>query len=649
MNAWVDGKEVSLVEAPAFTYSLFDFINPSKTKGNKSTSIRIAADSRARAIFGGPVMAEARRKTYHIKMGDAGLTYWEGTVRVEKWTRNEVECSAVGGNASWMEAAKALRLRDIEAGISEPITAAYQVATWTAQDGPLYFPLIDYGFVGDQPPDTNIPVARLRPAARAWWMVRKGFAQLGFGLVAKGRFEQIAPKLVMPNTADNINATQSELDSRIAVASVPLGLNIFTRTGGPIGSDTFIPEVSVEESDPSNSYNPATYAYSPNVLMSLQPSVSLLIRTEATGPFRPSVRVVGINNANQIINWGAQLTPTSQTGPIDQYEYEDLTLPASSIGVVPTRIALFVTNGQAGDTIQIQQLRVTWTPVQIPYQTGITLDLASTNPDWSLGQLVAELQAVTGCKFITNDSTGLVEAWLYDDLLRPIDQGIDLRGREDHTEPPEKLDEERPSQYLFRYKEDDKDKELERLKGESPSPGYGNADIDIGGLGNPVNISTGFAATAMGLSPDGLLIPIMRDTQLIGGGDQVKRVPRLLIADGVQEVTWRYNGALRGTGPRCYFLFPGLDLSLAFGPEPTTGSLSPGTVARWMGEFVRRIRESYALSIRLRWWDDELIKLDLRRPVMVSDGFHDGWYYVQKIEQKQFGVKAYTKTTLIQA
>ncbi|MBK7298606.1 MAG: hypothetical protein IPI91_19150 [Flavobacteriales bacterium] len=62
-----------------------------------------------------------------------------------------------------------------------------------------------------------------------------------------------------------------------------------------------------------------------------------------------------------------------------------------------------------------------------------------------------------------------------------------------------------------------------------------------------------------------------------------------------------------------------------------------------------RINNSFILDIDLRWWDDELVTLDKRAPIYVSDGYGGSWYYLLTIDQKRFGVDEYTRTELLQA
>ena len=265
-----------------------------------------------------------------------------------------------------------------------------------------------------------------------------------------------------------------------------------------------------------------------------------------------------------------------------------------------------------------------------------------------MAQLVKEVSTVLNVKFVTNDQTGGIEAWHYTDLLKTVGEGVDWRGKEDHSEAPEKVIPEVPSEYRFRYAEDDTDQQLEYFNSEAGTPGFGNANVSTDGYAEPEEIETKFGATGSATTLGGLFIPRMNK---IGGTYQVddykRKEPRLLIADGTLYGEWTFDSVAREAYPKVYFVWPGeTRWSLSFWNETRYGTTAAGTAEQYHRAFIERA-QAPTLEINLRLWDDELMGLDLTRPVLVSDGYHDGWYYVLEVDQKRFGVPEYTRCKLI--
>ena len=251
---------------------------------------------------------------------------------------------------------------------------------------------------------------------------------------------------------------------------------------------------------------------------------------------------------------------------------------------------------------------------------------------------------------VTNDNTGTVEISYFDDFLKPTDEGVDWTGKENHLERPKKVEPPIPRSYQFRYMEDDNDADLVDLSETAAYPGYGNADFLLdNGYDKPFEVEVKFAPTAMGLTFDTCFIPLMRKEDGTFQTDTYSYKPRILIADGVAEGAWKFDGVSRTQYPRAYFVNPGERYSLAFGQDQTYGTAAPGTVESYYRNRLQRINDSFILDISLRLWDDELAGIDFRKPVLVSDGYVSGWYYILKIDQKRFGVDEYTRVELLQA
>lgn len=648
MNARVDNIDVQLVEAPGFSYALFDRLDPARTKGNSSTTIAVVNTNAASSVLGSDNTQERNDSEHDLRIGEAGATYWQSRVKVDRWTRDTIECSAVGGNAAWMELARTKKLRSCKMGTSENIDGAYQQSTWTDESLPIHFPLIDYGYLEGRAASFNVLPQFLRPACRLWRFMEVGFSEIGFAIKAKGRFAKLAPKLIMPNVADNIEGDQQTKDGYTAVVT---GQDQSFQTTTNIAQDTFTPDFDTIVSDPANTFNLGTDRYTVPVRMNLQPLISMDIQVTTPGTTFPQlfifVRTVG-GGITQ-----SQLLPTSFNGTTAFYSLTDYAAPVMDLGAgVPAWITLeaYGTGGSAGSQVSVLRPRVRWQPVFIPYQAGITIDINTIAPDWTLADCVKNLSALLNVKFVTNDRTGQIEVWHYDDFLKGIPEGVDMRGRENFVSPSLKLAPQYPVRYRWRFEEDDKDRDLREVNSALSGPGLGNKDSELGGYLPEITVDVDWSATAMGTGLSGnVFIPIMREANGVFQRDQYKRKERILIADGVTDAAWRLDTTNLTVQPKVYFVWPGEQrYSLSFADEFWYGTTAAGTVSQYHAEYLRRATTSYMLGISLRLWDDELQSLDLTRPVLVWDGYQDAWWYILKVDQKRFGVDEYTRCELMQ-
>jgi hypothetical protein len=641
MNATINGIEVTLRDNPGFTYSFYDSIDPAKVKGSRSTTIEIVADNAARLALGGPNMAEQPTRTHILNIGEEGLTYWRSEITVEEYTQDTIRCSAVGGNASWMEGAKALRLRDIPLGISPEITDGYQRGTWYTDEEVLYFPLIDYGTLEGRAANYNVPAVDLRPAVRVWHLLVQGFNKLGHPIRATGRFATWWKKLVLPNVQDDIFASAQDMADRTAQAFVTNPTVEVVASSGW----TYIPILDGVASDPSNLYNAGTYQYTPNVNMYLRPVVTcdISISPGTGGMFFYHRR--GGALLSQI-----HIDPTGQDGSGNRlFQLVDFELPSIVCGDgFDNRFELHFVS-MSGATVAINDLQVKWQPTQIPYAMGITIDQATAAPKgWTLADLVKGIEAIGNLKFITDEGTGEVRVMHYDDLFAPTSEGIDMQDRA--NEPITKVVPAVPSRYVFTYADDRNDRDVLNNNSVLKFDKWGCGQAVLGGIGEPVEVETKFAATAMGNSLEGaVFIPWIRHDDAPYQGKKLEMVPRILIADGIVPAAWTHEGNVLDVQPKCFFVWPDERvLSLDFGLNDWFGTAVPGTITTHYGGYLRSVKEGLILRVPLRLYDHELMGFDWRRPVYVDAGFGPSWYYILSVEQKQFGEEGYTDCELIQ-
>lgn len=546
-------------------------------------------------------MQERNSAEHNLRIGEEGSTYWKSTVKVDRWTRDAIECSAVGGNASWMEAAKAKKLRDIPMGTSDNIDAAYQRSTWTDETLPIHFPLIDYGYLEGRAANFDVPVGRLRPACRLWRFMERGFHSIGFSLVAKGRFAKLAPKLIMPSVADNIEGDQQTKDGYAAEVT---GQDQSFQTTGDTGVDVFTPDFDTIVSDPSGSFSLATERYTMPLQFNLQPLVTMDIEQTTPGSTFAALYLFVRDGGTALLSQTI-LQPTSFDGTTAYYTLDNFELPVMGLNAgtaVYIELYAYGTGDSAGATITVSRPRVRWQPVFIPYQGGITIDINTTAPDWTLAKCVQNLSALFNVKFVTNDITGQVEAWHYDDFLKATDRGVDWRGKEDHNEAPVKQAPIYPVRYEFRFAEDDKDRDLLDVNEDLSGPGLGNKDLETGGYLDPLRVKVDWAPTAMGTGLAGnVFIPVMRELNATYQVDSLKREERILIADLTTPNNWRHDSTSMNVQPKVFFVWPGEQRwSASFQDEFWYGTTAPGTVTQYHREFLRRATESYTLRIAIR-------------------------------------------------
>ena len=641
MTATIDGVEVYLQSLPGFSYSFYNFIDPSKVKGNNSTTIEVTPTNEARAVLGGPSLAERKDGRHTLRIGTAGATYWIGEVRVDSWSDEVIRLVALGGNASWMDAAKALTLRGVKLGVSEVITKELQRASWTDETTTLHFPLIDYGRLEDRPNSFNVPVGDLRPALRVWPLITRAFQQIGNTIRAEGRFARLSTKLVMPGT-DEVFASAFTRDQATAVVEIPAPLTL--NVPGPLGNATLTPSTWTEISDPSSAFAGQTYT-SP-FFMALRPVID--IDATLTGNLG-SLRAEVVTGAGALPS-SVFLTPTEVAPGLRTYQIQGFAVPVIEAPLSGQYIFRLRVVNSPSTVLTVNSLTVRWVPDIIYYQSGITIDQETAAPkDMTLAELVTGLGSVLNLKFLTDDQTGEIVVRHFDDILKPITQGLDWRGREQHDPPAVKVAPDAPSRYLFRYEKDERDEDLRNVNELYPAPGWGNADVEMGGTAKEVTVETAFAPTNMGPILEDLFGPIMRNIDAPFQTNKLDYQPRILIADGVVDGSWTHAGDALTEYPKTYFVWPGeFRYALSFDNNGWYGTTARGTVSQYFSEQLRRIRESYVLRIRLRLYDDELLNLDLTRPVYLSDGYSDGWYYILKINQKQFGTDGFTECDLMQ-
>jgi hypothetical protein len=118
-------------------------------KGMVTSTIKVVATPEARRACGWSHLAAPMTRRVKFRAESGG-----GDIRldaiVKSIDRNTIELIGLGGNASWFEYAKTIKLRDqTDLGLTPASTAATIQASWSFGLGnSYYFPLVDYGSFG---------------------------------------------------------------------------------------------------------------------------------------------------------------------------------------------------------------------------------------------------------------------------------------------------------------------------------------------------------------------------------------------------------------------------------------------------------------------------------------------------------------------
>lgn len=646
MRVMLDGTEVQLNarDLPAFSYAIHGDLDLNTIKGNSSTTFKVPASNNARVIGGSPVMSEARASDRTLRIGIGSQDYHVSRVRALEIDRDVIKYVAIGGNASWMDTLKKAKINELNLGDSDELLAPMQRSSWTDYDRTDIYPVINYGYLGSRAVGFDVGVKYLRPGIRVWKILRQVFQDAGYTLEVKGGFGRYWKKLFIPNTVKDVVATPywNDYYSLVLLHQGPK-----TFTPDPIlpmdPNATTIP-VDFVSYDPSGSVT----GISDNLkyLAQVDAKVNVQVRFTITRDPGEVVRMFVQVSRNGIRQSTHEVPGYNIVGDNDvTMDLGDFDFDAGSTWNVKFVHAF----GGVSNTITLDRIGITYTPKVIAYQEGIGFNLASCLPRMSAMDLLKSIGAMRCLAITTNDLTKVVTLEHYEDYVKTTLDGRDLRGREDHSRPPQRNRPKRPIQVDFKFMHDSEDERLvffleDRLR-ELGSKEVVNAD----GESKEQTVKVEFAPTVMDYVFDnGFLVPTMVKKEGDFQVDDYARTQRILIHDGVATGDWTHDGVDQTEYPDCYFAVPNGRFNLSFDREEQWGDTGPGVVETLWREKLRRFLDSDILEIELRLFDDELIDIDFSRPVCVHDGHEPGWYLFQAIKQKRFGTDETTLCELIQ-
>ena len=653
MRVTLDNTEVYMNrdDLPAFSYGVSDPLDPSVVKGDTSTSF-VLPGALVNRVAGPIALGEDTPLPKIIAFGEAGVDYVRAKCVPIESSVNGYRLEAISGNSSWIDKARKTKLKELDLGQSETITTALQMASWTDETLLLYFPLINYGqiLVTDLSSDPLDP-KYLRPALRVANILDTFFGPEGYEIRPQGKLQAIWRKLILPNT-ENIKVGSEYVEGNKLELENPNDASITINDrfpgGFPTAAPTPLPEGATFISDPGGN-NTGTYYFTAPVDMEVDVYVELYV-TATMGIFDTNTWwLVIFDTAFPTIPLYIQATDVF--GPLGY-----MNIPGGVLATITMQagqeIGVGLWAADVDTPATVHTCKVIYTPSQVEYQTGITIDIAATAPDLSVMDILKGLAGNRCLIFDTRDDEGVVNVSLYDDKFVPFQvEGIDMRDRQ--TFPITRLTPPKPRRILFKWKHDDQDEKMRVLDATHNEAGFGgHIHIVKGGLDEDSIVELPWAATAMEFVYEGsVFVPTMAEKDQTPSVAKYDWQPRLLIADGVASGAWTLEGeGLLAAYPKCYFYFPSeVDLGLVFGTETGTAGSFAGTIARFFSNYLYRADNSKMARALIRFFDDELIDLDMGVPRLLSDGLENHWMYLTDVKGKTFGDDAPTECELIQS
>lgn len=558
----------------------------------------------------------------------------------------------MGGNAEWFELAKSTKLRSIDMGVTETVTADYQRRSWKDESTAAYFPVINYGYLTDRDSTFDVPVERLRPAARAHIGLERAFSSWGLDLRVNGSLSRLWKKFVLPNTRDFIQIDPASIDAQSAefTTTVP-----FTLTG-PTFSQPFPFDAPTITQDPSGNYTAPGY-YTVPTAMTIRPvltiDIGVSLAMSAPNGFYIYLQIADFTAGNFIAFVPPILRTVSDPNMSGVFDFGTLEVPSGhNIGLSFSIRNFEGTNYPAGD-VEFRECSIKWNVENVPYGEGYALTVSELYPDWTVMQLLKTLFANRCLVVETNAARGTVDVWQDSEYFQTTDKGINWTDRISHEEPPVKMLPIPPVRMEFRFKDDSKDGDLKAVNDSVGDPGYGNHDhVFDGGAGDVKKVELLCAATAMDtilkddVTGSGLFVPTMRKLDGTAQEDDYDREPRILIANRISAADWSHAGEVISYYPVCYFIRSGEPYTMAFGSGAVYGDQQGGTAQVQYSYRLQRM-VSPTLKALTKIYPDEVWSTSFGVPRLVSDGFNKVWCYVVNIDQFRFTGDTLTKTTFI--
>jgi hypothetical protein len=671
MNVYLNDREVFVDgdQAPAFTLSLADLLDPSSIRGIRTGTIRVLNTPESRGVLGSEALYSSTGKSFTIAFKQEGFTVFSAEARLMQADRNVYELAAIGGNALWFDWAKKTKLNELDLGYTAEVTATVIADSWQANAPLAYFPLIDHGSFEDRAADFAVFADLLRPGVGLRRAMAKGFLDIGWTLKPMGLFGDEFFKMVIYNGArdakslDNGNSTTSQAVHYAMDGTVTYE---FKRYGSaaPLPVDTTDLNVSL---DPSAMFVGDMYQADRDMRMhTILDELEISIPSGYTG-LRFRISLWDDTDGRELCGlW----TRAMQVADGSAYTFSGELPVAFVLKNHDVFLAVFLDTA-FGSTTDLGSLtggpptQVQFHP-ETEYRYDAKLKIASAAPAMAIMDVLKGLNDWRALVFRTIPTERIVEVMYDEAFFRPLTSADkrDLTRRIDHTIAPVKMLPSLPARMHLRFKDDKNDREVLRITRLIGEPGYANATMEIGGALDEKTTTLPFAATAMGtILNDNLFVPIIRRE---GGNYQQAYFdiePRILICDGTLQADWKLQAdpyletALSDMTyyPKCYFLWSGSkNVPMAFGDAIHVGAgvlpnTTPGTTKRSLVKRLQRLTHGRTFEALTEWRDDELVDFDHGKPTVVNDGHGDFICYVLKVQDRRLGSDRFTKTQFVEA
>lgn len=659
----INGTNIFLTEdqLPAFTLSINDVTDPSKVRGTRSGTIRAVNTKELRRAVVSERMSDPRPKgRAELVIGNGDAASFRADVIPVDTNRNEAELIAVGGNAKWFDYAKRTKLQEFDFGQSGILLADDIAATWDDPDSLLNFPLVDFGRMEGRASSYNVLPEYLRPAFRIHRVIDEALKPEGYRMIPRGTLAAKWKKFGVLHPTDKVRTNDFFGNPKGAVVENSAGP--FAMTITTLGTAPTAYQFGIEAEDPDGRFSLSTFRYTMGDEGTIDVRASMI--AVQFDPFTPPA----VGEVFTLTLWdytaGAALATYSQSYVSGDtmwfnHTFRDIAVPsghAIAFGVqkdpASTYTDPYFPSVYARGCFSPRD--PLYTPRYYPYEVGYggrPIVISSIMPSMTLMGLITALANDQNLAFVTDDN-GTINVWYEREYMRkpaPGNPWRDWTGRVDHTAAPSKLIKDAPRRILFRFDEDEGDRDMLQLRDRTPYPEWANHDHENPiGYGEDTEIRVPFSPSAMAqaFGSTGPVIPVMRAKDGTYQADDLGRSTRLLVFDGMTPGDWTFNFATQTEAPFTYFTTDkSRGVALHF-DNATAGY--PGTITGQWAERLARMRNGRTIELYVRLRDSELQSFDHGIPTLVDDGTGPRWYYVAEINGHRFGKGIPTKCKLVE-
>lgn len=653
----VAGKEVQLKigesGVPAMTFARSTYQDLGFIQGDMSVETMLPPTLINQEVFGvhDPTFQGPREAWTTIAdmelIGDDGLVITSGTIKLEELSSEGYSIRLFGGVSDWIRRLRGKKIGELNLG-TEVYTKAEILDSWTSTTKNVVYPLIDYGTIGSQLSTTSIDVDYLKPAVFYLPILVKMFGNIGFAVNFHGRVGQYINKLHFPFTTEVIPVSQDVLDGE-TVRVEKLGTQTIT-TFGPGTKVTY----AIELQDDNNRWSVDTYTADKDgqyliasenltITFAKDPAFGAGFSAFITyivqiGPLTFSGVVTSSSTTPQAFN----LTDKSGVFPLDGTE---------TVYVYFTEVRV----SSAG--IKINSAKLSVTPVSIPFQLGLSYDVAGVLPEMDQDVFLKGLVNTFNWIIETDTQTGTVDVYTEQDYLLDQTQAVNWEEKTDQSRPPKMIRlRELKKNLKFSHAEDDKDFYINSWEVTRALGSYANRTFVLSNeylAGTQSMVETPFAPTRMGnvFTDVPLFAPQLAHIDTGSSTDTYEFEPRILIYEGLRDGRWKYDGFTQESYPYSYFIHDESDIftvNLCFNNQTLHGPNVVGLVDQYYADKLNRLNLSALISAYQELTDIDINELDFRRPhtIKMDTGNYVTGYLNKVVEYKSGQVV--TRVELIQ-